>query len=151
MKTYGFSQSQGDHTLFIKHSTLKKITSLIVYIDDIIVTCDNVEQIKTMKDLLAKELTIKDLGNLRDFLSIKVARSKHGIAISQRKYVLDLLKEAWTIGCKPANTPIDPNHKLGSALDESLVDKEKYKRLVGKLIYLSHTRPDIAYAVSVVS
>ena len=139
------------YSLNTQHSTLKKITSLIVYIDDIIVTCDNVEQIKTMKDLLAKELTIKDLGNLRDFLSIKVARSKHGIAISQRKYVLDLLKEAWTIGCKPANTPIDPNHKLGSGLDESLVDKEKYKRLVGKLIYLSHTRPNIAYAVSVVS
>jgi hypothetical protein len=53
--------------------------------------------------------------------------------------------------CKPADTPIVQNHKLGEHLDQAPTNKERYQRLVGKLIYLSHTHPDIAYAVSVVS
>ena len=65
--------------------------------------------------------------------------------------MIDLLKETGKIACKPASTPIDPNHKLGDAKDDKDVDKERFQRLVGKLIYLAHTRPDIAYAVSVVS
>ena len=55
------------------------------------------------------------------------------------------------LGCKLGDTPIDPNHKLGAMVDNDAVDKGRYQRLVGKLIYLSHTRPDIAFAVSVVS
>ena len=80
-----------------------------------------------------------------------MARSSKGIFISQRKYVLDLLQETGMLGCKPGDTPIDPNHKLGAMVDNDAVDKGRYQRLVGKLIYLSHTRPDIAFAVSVVS
>ncbi|KAG8487880.1 hypothetical protein CXB51_018329 [Gossypium anomalum] len=55
------------------------------------------------------------------------------------------------VGCKPVETPIEVNHRLGNALEDAAVDKRSYQRLVGKLIYLSHTRPDIAYAVGVVS
>jgi len=87
---------------------------------------------------------------LQYFLGIEVAQSKRGIFISQRKYILDLLKETGMTGCKPAESPIESNHKLQLGVGES-VDKERYQRLVGKLIYLSLTRPDIAYAVSLVS
>ena len=69
----------------------------------------------------------------------------------QRKYILDLLSETEILGCKLVNTPIEQNHKLFECLSASPTDKERYQRLVGKLIYLSHTRLDIAYAVSVVS
>ncbi|RVW46787.1 Retrovirus-related Pol polyprotein from transposon RE1 [Vitis vinifera] len=55
------------------------------------------------------------------------------------------------IGCKPVSTPMDPNHKLGEAKEEPMVDKRMYQRLVGRLIYLAHTRPDIAYSVSLIS
>ena len=55
------------------------------------------------------------------------------------------------LGCKPSETPIEQNHKLGEAIEDAMVDKGRYQRLVGKLIYLSYTRPDIAYAMSVVS
>ena len=55
------------------------------------------------------------------------------------------------LDCKPAETPIVTNHKLQTTPEAELADKEKYKKLVGKLIYLSHTRPDISYAVGVVS
>lgn len=76
---------------------------------------------------------------------------KRGIVVSQRKYILDLLKETGMSGCRPADTPIDPNQKLGDTKDGNLVNTTRYQKLVGKLIYLSHTRPDIAFAVSIVS
>ena len=80
---------------------------------------------------------------------MEVARSRKGISISQRKYVLDLLTETGMLGCKPSNTPIKVRKRTES--DGKPVDKERYQRLVGRLIYLSHTRPDIAFIVSVVS
>ena len=76
---------------------------------------------------------------------------KQGIFLSQRKYILDLLAEVGLLECKPTNTPIIQNHKLGEYFDQVPVDKLRYQRLVGKLIYLSHTCPDIAYAMNVVS
>lgn len=65
--------------------------------------------------------------------------------------MLDLLPETGMIDCKPVETLIEMNHKLTIQEDQNPVNKEKYQRLVGRLIYLSHTRPDIAYAVSIVS
>ena len=94
---------------------------------------------------------MKDLGQLKYFLGIEVARSKQGISLSQRKYVLDLLAETGMLDCKPVETPIEMNHNLAIYPDQVPTDKGRYQRLVGRLIYLSHTRPDIAYAVSVVS
>ncbi|KAM1408355.1 hypothetical protein ACFX2I_008888 [Malus domestica] len=94
---------------------------------------------------------MKELGELKYFLGIEVARSKHGIFQSQRKYVLDLLAETGMLDCKPVDTPIEQNHRLRLFPDQVPTYKEWYQRLVGRLIYLSHTRPDIAYAVSVVS
>lgn len=65
--------------------------------------------------------------------------------------MLDFLTETGMLACKPVETPIEMNHKLGESVDQVSTDKGRYQRLVGKLIYLSHTRPDIAYTVSVVS
>ena len=77
--------------------------------------------------------------------------SKRGIVVSQQKYVLDSVQETRKIRCKPANTPIDPNHKLGKASEDATVDKGIYQRLVGRLIYLSHTQSNIAYVFSLVN
>ena len=109
IRRFEYTQSQGDHTLFFKHSTDEKITALIVYVDDIIVTGNDFDEIRRLKRMLAEEFEIKDLGKLRYFLEIEVARSSKGIFLSQRKYVLDLLQEAGMLGCKPSDTPIDPN------------------------------------------
>ena len=94
---------------------------------------------------------MKDLGALKYFLGVEVLRSKEGIFINQKKYTLDLLAESGMMECKPADTPIAVNHGLQITEGVELADRERYQRLVGKLIYLSHTRPDIAYAVSVIS
>ncbi|KAL0539936.1 hypothetical protein IC582_024157 [Cucumis melo] len=100
---------------------------------------------------MGDEFEIKDLRNLKYFLGMEVARSKECISVPQRKYTLDLLIEIGMLGCHPADTPIEFNFKLGNSYEQVPIDKEQYQRLVGKLIYLSHTRPDISFPVSVVS
>ena len=67
------------------------------------------------------------------------ARSKEGIFINQRKYALDLLNETGMLGCKIAKTPIEPNLKLQPTEAKDVVNRDKYQRLVGRIIYLSHT------------
>lgn len=151
VKRFGYHQSQGDHTLFYKHSKEGKRAILIVYVDDIILTGDDKVELKSLQGKLAEEFEVKDLGALKYFLGIEFARSKKGIFINQRKYVLDLLKETGLLGCKAAETPVEPNMKLELAKAEEVIDRERYQRLVGRLIYLSHTRPDISFAVSMVS
>ncbi|KAL9420128.1 hypothetical protein AB3S75_037830 [Citrus x aurantiifolia] len=147
----GYSQGQSDHTMFVKHTDGGKMAVLIVYVDDIILTGSDGDEMSRLKKHLASEFEIKDLGPLRYFLGMEVARSRMGISVSQRKYVLDLLEETGMSGCRPSDTPVDPNQKLREVSDGVPVDKGRYQRLVGKLIYLSHTRPDIAFAVSAVS
>ena len=139
-----------DHTLFYKHED-GKITVLIVYVDNIILIGDDKQEMEDLKEKLEREFEIKDLGPMRYFLIMEVARNQKGISVSQRKYTLDLLKETGMMGCKPVDTPVDPNLKLTELQNSSPVDKGRYQRLVGRFIYLSHTRPDIAFVVSVVS
>ncbi|CAL8167648.1 unnamed protein product [Prunus armeniaca] len=69
---------------------------------------------------------MKDLGDLKYFFGIEVARSKTGIFLSQRKYVMDLLTETGMLGCKPADTPIEMNHKLCEDMDQEPTNKEQY-------------------------
>jgi hypothetical protein len=131
-------------------SILNRIPILAVYVDDIIITRDDEEETMKLKESLRKEFEVKDLGRLKYFLGIEIARSSKGISLSQRKYTLDLLNDMGVTGCRTAPNPIDQNHKV-TAQSGEFVDKESYQKLVGRLLYLCHTRPDFAYAVSVVS
>jgi Reverse transcriptase (RNA-dependent DNA polymerase) len=116
-----------------------------------IITGNDEKEMHTLEEKLSQEFEMKNLGKFKYFLGIEVMRSKEGIFLSQRKYVLDLLKELEMLDCKPADSPMVPNTKFEIKLDQIPENKERYQRLVEKLIYLSHTRPDIAYAVGVAS
>ena len=151
MKATEYRQSQGDHTLFIKQSTTGGVTALLVYVNDIIVMGNDEKEKQDLKQCLIKEFEIKELEKLKYFLGIEVSYSRQGIFVSQQKYVTNLLKETGKLGCKLTTTPIEANQKLGEAKEEPIVDKEMYQRLVGKLIYLAHTQPNIAYLVSMIS
>lgn len=145
----GYKQSNADHTLFFKQRG-EHITILVVYVDDIVITGNDNEEIAWLKKMLAKSFEVKDLGHLHYFLGIEVAYGAKGIFLSQRRYVLELLAETGMLECRSAPTPVEQNLKIMEAAGGP-VDKHQYQRLVGRLIYLSHTRPDIAYGVSVVS
>ncbi|KAH9741645.1 protein kinase domain-containing protein [Citrus sinensis] len=147
----GYRQIHSDHTMFLKHGKEDKLAVFIVYVDDIILIGNNIDEIERLKMLLTKEFETKDLGYLKYFLEIEVARSRKGIFLSQRKYILDLLEETGMLGCKPSDVPIESNHRLGATTKRRLVNKEQYQRLVGKLTCMCHTRPDITFAVGVVS
>ena len=124
---------------------------MLVYVDYLIITGNNLEEIRKIKSQLKENFDIKDLGYLKYFLGIEVAFSNKGLLISQRKYILDLLKETGKLGCKPASTPIDNKYKLNTEDGEPLEDINKFQRLVEKLIYLTVTRSDISFSVSQIS
>ena len=150
IQQHDYKQAQTDHTLF--HKTVgKKITILIVYVDNIIVIGNDEAEIGRIKQRLAQDFEMKDLGDLRFFLKMEVARNKNGMSISQRKYVLDLLRDTRMMGCKPVDTPMDVNVKQDMKENDEPIDKGQFQRLMGKLIYLAHTCLDISFFVSCVS
>ncbi|GJU79328.1 putative ribonuclease H-like domain-containing protein [Tanacetum coccineum] len=97
------------------------------------------------------KLLPQDLGNLNYFLGIEVTRAKEGIFLCQRKYALDIISEVGLLGAKPAKIPMEQNHHLGLAQRRLFEDPEQYPRLVGRLIYLCFTRPDLAYSMHILS
>ncbi|KAJ0627129.1 putative RNA-directed DNA polymerase [Helianthus annuus] len=149
----GFVQSKCDTSLFVKNSD-NIFVVLLVYVDDIVVTGNSLTEIEKVKQSLKSQFLIKDLGLLQYFLGIEVLTCDKGLCLSQRKYCTDLLAEYGMLGCKPVSIPIDQSHVVNALLESNsgpLHNITGYQQLVGKLIYLSHTRPDISYAVHVLS
>ncbi|KAK2988057.1 hypothetical protein RJ640_001998 [Escallonia rubra] len=109
------------------------------------------EEREALQGHLSREFKMKDLGPLKYFLGIEVSRSNKWIFMSQRKYALDLLRETGMLACQPVDTPVEEGLKLRIESNQVPVDKGRYQRLVGRLMYLAHTRPDLAYALSIVS
>ncbi|XP_050917155.1 uncharacterized mitochondrial protein AtMg00810-like [Lathyrus oleraceus] len=143
-------RSEAGHSIFYRHSAQGCIY-LIVYVDDIVITDSDQQGILQLKQHLSNQFQTKDLGKLRYFLGIEVAQSKDDLVISQRKYAMDILEETSLLNAKLADTPMDPGVKLLPNQGEPLSDSGSYRRLVGKLNYLTVTRPNISFAVSVVS
>ena len=151
VQEFGMIRSAADHSVFYHHSSIGKCIYLIVYVDDIVITGSDQDGIQKLKQHLFNHFQTKDLRKLKYFLGIEIAQSNSEMIIYQRKYTLDILTDTGMSDCKRVDTPMDPNVKLIPSQKELLRDPGRYRRLVGKLNYLTITRSDISFPASVVS
>jgi hypothetical protein len=147
---FGFLSSSHDSALFIRR-TDRGVFLLLIYIDDMIITGDDASGISEVQHHLSQHFEMKDLGHLSYFLGLEVSQSSEGYYLSQAKYSSDLLSRAGITDNKTESTPLEVNCKLTPLDDTPLADPTLYRQLVGSLVYLTATRPDISYAVHLVS
>jgi hypothetical protein len=145
-----FQQSPADHSLFTK-SQGTSFTIVLAYVDDILVVSNNLDSIGKLKDFLAQKFRIRDLGTLKYILGLEVARSPTGIFLNQQKYALDILSDSGHLGARPTTFPMEQNLRLTNEEGILLLDPSTYQHLVGCLIYLIITRPNIVYSVNILS
>lgn len=148
---HGFERSRNEPTLYLKKEGTNDFIVVCLYVDDIIYMGSSSSMIAEFKDSMMKSFEMTDLGLLHYFLGLEVYQSSGGIFISQRKFASDLLKKSGISECKVAPTPMNMNEKLQVEDGTGKEDGSFYRSLVGGLIYLTHTRPDIAFSVGVVS
>lgn len=115
--------------------------------DDLILAGNNSQACSSFKTYLNDCFKLKDLGSLKYFLGIEVARGPRGLFLSQQKYAIDILSEFGLSASKPVTFPMKQNHGLALADRSLLADPSLYRRLIGRLVYLTITRPDICYAI----
>ncbi|XP_062075615.1 uncharacterized mitochondrial protein AtMg00810-like [Humulus lupulus] len=144
---YGFQHSHSDYSLFIKHDTTHFL-ALLIYVDDVMIVSNSTHAINTLILYLSSCFQLKDLGELKFFLGLEIARNNKGLFLSQRGYALQILEDNGTLGCKPTSSPMDVNLKLSAEDGELLKDPKAYRRLIGHLIYLTITRPDLSYVIN---
>jgi hypothetical protein len=146
----GFQTSNADFSLYVKN-TDHGIIVIVIYVDDLIITRDSDVEIFDLKKFLKQKFEMKDLGELCYFFGIEVIPSLKEIWLLQRKYALNKLFEYGMMGYKPISIPLEQNVKLSVDEGDLEEDTTMYRCIVGSLIYMTITRPDLSYEVGVVS
>ncbi|CAL8156616.1 unnamed protein product [Prunus armeniaca] len=147
----GFQKCPYEHTLFTKSGEEGQILIVCLYVDDLIYTGNDVAMFNDLKKSMMHEFDMSDLGLMHYFLGIEVVQSSAEIFISQKKYVQEILDRFEMKDCNSVCTPIEIGLKLVKNSGEKKVDQTLYKQIVGSLMYLIATRPDIQHAVSLIS
>ena len=142
--------SHYDSALFLRR-TDKGTILLLLYVDDMIITGDDLSGIQELKDFLSQQFEMKDLGHLSYFLGLEITHSTDGLYITQAKYASKLLSQAGLIDSKTVDTLVKLNAHLTSSGGKPLSNPSLYKPMVGSLAYLTVTRLDISYVVHQVS
>eukprot|EP00253_Pinus_taeda_P018932 PITA_18932 len=145
-----FDKCEGESTVYIKEKD-GKILIVVLYVDDVIFTSNDDQLIKNFKSVMKEEFEMTDMGFLRYFLRIEVDQNEKGIFISQARYVNQVLSRFNMQECKATITPTVMGLKLSREDSSKDFDPSLYKSIVGSLMYLTATRPDIMYAVSLIS
>uniref|UniRef100_A0A0A9CUY6 Reverse transcriptase Ty1/copia-type domain-containing protein n=1 Tax=Arundo donax TaxID=35708 RepID=A0A0A9CUY6_ARUDO len=146
----GFSANAHDPALFV-HTSSRGRTLLLLYVDDMIITGDDSQYIAFVKARLSEQFLMSDLGPLRYFLGIEVSSTHEGFFLSQEKYIQDLFDRASLTDQRTVETPMELNVHHRATDGEPLSDPTRYCHIVGSLVYLGVTRPDILYSVHILS
>lgn len=147
----GFEKCNSEPTLFTKVNEQGKLLVVSVYVDDLIYGGDDKDMISEFKRSMMNEFDMSDLGKMRLFLGVEVSQISKGIFINQRKYVLEVLKKFGMEHCNPVQNPIVPGCKLFRDENGREVDGTYYRQLVGSMMYITTTRPDIVFVVRLLS
>ena len=150
LKNLAFKMSKADPSLYVKRKN-DCIVVILIYVDDLIIGGDSMDEIRNLKKNLEMQFHMKDLGDLRYFLGIEMIKSEIGIYMLQKQYTTTMLKKYGMLECKPIGVPVDKNYKLRADLGAKIEDVNMYRSMVGSLIYLTITRPDLSYRVGLVS
>lgn len=147
----GFTRCPYEHALYVKEEKDGKIMYVCLYVDDLIFTGCDQKMIEHFKKLMTKNFEMTDLGLMSYYLGVEVKQSDGGVFLSQKSYAEAILKEFKMEKCNSASTPVDCRNKLSKIDGEEKVNPTMFRRLVGKLRFLTCTRPDILYGVGVIS
>ena len=147
---WGLIQSLADPNLYFAHVGPDTV-ALLVYVDDILLTGSNPTLINRLKTHLQRSFKTNDLGPISRYLGVQFDRSDTGLHMHQRDYALSILRLFHMEDCKPSHTPLPEGLVLSKDSPTPPVDATLYRMLIGKLLFLTKTRPDLTHAVSVVS
>ena len=147
----GFQRCEYEHTLFVKREEGNKILIVSLYVDDLIFTGNDHVMLEKFKSSMKEEFDMTDLGRMKYFLGVEVIQDEEGIFIHQGKYAGEIL-ERFNLQCGNAvKNPIVPGSRLSKEGEGSKVDATLYKQLVGSLMYITSTRPDLMFVVCLLS
>ena len=144
--SHGYSRGKIDNTLFFKNKE-KGLLIVQIYVDDIIFGATNKSLTKEFAILMSNEFEMSMMGELNYFLGLQIKQTPGGTWIHQQKYVKELLKRFKMDDAKPIDTPIAPATKLDLEGTSSAVEQKLYRGMIGSLLYLNASRPDIVFSV----
>lgn len=147
----GFKKCPHEHALYVKVNNNGYMLMVCLYVDDLIFTGNDPRMFEDFKKEMTREFEMTDIGLMSYYLGIEVKQMEEGIFISQEGYAREVLKKFKMEKCNPVNTPVECGVKLSKYEDGEKVNPTIFKSLVGSLRYLTCTRPDILYGVSLVS
>lgn len=145
-----FTKSKADSSLFF-YMNQRQVIFALVYVDDIVITDNDNKMLQSFINNLNTRFALKDMGELYQFLGIEVRRDESGMHLTQIKYIKDLLKIFNLEHLKPCSTPMTVGKYISKNEGEKMADPSLYRNAIGRLQYLTHTRPDISFAMNKLS
>jgi Reverse transcriptase (RNA-dependent DNA polymerase) len=146
----GFERIKNEPNLYVKRKR-EGLMAICLYVDDMIYFGTDDAMVREFKEQMMSIFEMTDLGKMHYFLGLEVEQEEGRIFISQRKYATDLVAKFGLKGCNPVQIPMNTNEKLTFVDGTGAADATRFRSLIGGLMYLTHTRPDIAHSVGVVS
>lgn len=147
----GFKKNDSEHTLFVKTEKEGQILIVSLYVDDLIFTGNCEKLINGFKESMKRNFDMTDLGKMRYFLGVEILQRDEGIYICQRKFAKEVLERFEMSLCNGVNNPIVPGVKLSKKGGGATLDTTLYKEMIGSLMYLTVTRPDLTFVVDLAS
>ncbi|GKB98527.1 retrovirus-related pol polyprotein from transposon TNT 1-94 [Tanacetum coccineum] len=148
---HNFRRSSSESTFYMKHFNSKERLIIYLYVDDLLVIGSNDQLIKEFKKQMESEFDMLDMGLVSYFLGMEIKQLPNGVHISQRKYASDMLKKFKMFLCKLVTLPLVYKCKLSKDDGKKLINPTRFRSIVGSLLYLTISRPNLAFAASFLS